>query len=271
MDDMQGKCERMMREIRTLTDRKVLFRIHPVHVTTQELDGRVRGMCREEMERVAEELARSGRIYYGRTLNEHYCRIMEQQSEIRQERIMKEFMKAIQSHLDKVAGRDEAFALRYQAKREAEPDSIENCCRYIIGRVQQKYKKSGSAVLTSTEVFGMAQHYYDEDIKDTGKAVKCDVVVAKESLTEEEQQEIRLQARRDAEQAVYEEEQEKIRQEKKREEETARKAEEQRRRKEEAAAKRAAEKERKRQEEQERRRKEWETADCLFPMEEDEV
>jgi hypothetical protein len=176
---------------------------------------------------------------------------------------MKEFQKAIKDHLEKMAAQDEAFAEKYTVKCENEDESIKKCCSYIVSEVQKKYKQGNSAVLTNDEVFGMAMHYYDEDITPPKSASSCTVVMSKAELTPEDEEAIRREARAAAEAKMRNEEAERIRREQ---------AEAERKRiaAEEAAAKKKEAAERKKKEEEERRRKEWEEADLLFGWDDEE-
>lgn len=71
---------------------------------------------------------------------------------------MKEFRKAIQSYLDQRAKQDPQFAENYAKDGK----SIVDCCNYIMRQAQ---KRGGQAVVMSDdEVYGLAIHYYDEDI-----------------------------------------------------------------------------------------------------------
>ena len=175
---------------------------------------------------------------------------------------MKGFQTAIKDHLEKMAAQDEAFAAKYAAKCEAEQDSIANCCKYITNEVQKKYKQGNSAVLTDAEVFGMAMHYYDEDITPPKAGTNCTVVMSKAELTPEDEEAIRQEARAAAEQNIRDEEAARIRREKE-------EAERKKRAAEEAAAKKKEAAERKKKEEAERKRREWETADLLFSFDEE--
>lgn len=173
---------------------------------------------------------------------------------------MKGFQNAIKEHLEKIAAQDEVFAAKYAAKCEAEPESIKKCCSYIIDQVQKNYKHGNSAVLTNDEVFGMAMHYYDENIAPPKVVSSCTVIMSKEQLTPEDEEAIRREARAAAEQKIRDEETARIQREK---------AEAERKRiaAEEAAAKKKEAAERKKKEEAERKRKEWEEADLLFSFE----
>ncbi len=99
-----------------------------------------------------------------------------------------EFKKTIKAHLDERAKNDELFAVNY-AK---EGKSIDECCNYIFHQVQ----KSGCCGFTDDEIFGMAIHYFDEDIKkEECKPINGNVVVNHHvELTEAEKAEARENA-----------------------------------------------------------------------------
>lgn len=244
--------------IRRIIEYKTLFRLYPLIATDAEIE-RETGVNRAEIARISQELAKGGQIHYGRTINGNYARLNH---ELNHKTIMKGFQNAIKDHLEKMAAQDEVFAAKYAAKCEAEPESIKKCCSYIIDQVQKNYKHGNSAVLTNDEVFGMAMHYYDENIAPPKVASNCTVVMSKEQLTPEDEEAIRREARAAAEQKVRNDELEKIRKEQ---------AEAERKKKaaEEAAIRKAEAAERKKKEEAERKRKEWETADLLFSFDED--
>ena len=246
----------ILEAIRRITNHKTLFRLYPPIATLAEIE-RETGQKRAEIARISQELAKNGQIHYGRTINGNYARLLTKSNH----KIMKQFIAEIKAHLEKVAQTDETFASKYNAKCESEENSVEKCAGYIVAEVQRNYKQGNSAVLTKDEVFGIAMHYYDEDLKDV-KTAKCQVVVAKDELTEADKERIRQQVREDAERAVRAAEEARIAREqaKARAEQKAR---------EDAAEERRKQAERKRQEELERKRKEWETADCLFSFDED--
>ena len=246
----------MLEVIRRIINHKTLFRLYPPIATLAEIE-RETGQKRAEIARISQELAKNGQIHYGRTINGNYARLLTKSNH----KTMKQFIAEIKAHLEKVAQTDETFASKYNAKCESEENSVEKCAGYIVAEVQRNYKQGNSAVLTKDEVFGIAMHYYDEDLKDV-KTAKCQVVVAKDELTEADKERIRQQVREDAERAVRAAEEARIAREqaKARAEQKAR---------EDAAEERRKQAERKRQEELERKRKEWETADCLFSFDED--
>lgn len=71
---------------------------------------------------------------------------------------MKEFQETIKAYLDQRAQEDAQFAEHYSR----EGKSIEKCCNYIINQAR---KKGGTAVaMPDDEVYGLAVHYYDEEI-----------------------------------------------------------------------------------------------------------
>lgn len=97
-----------------------------------------------------------------------------------------QFKQTIKAHLDKRAGEDTLFAASYAR----EGKNLDDCCTYILNQVQ----KSGYAGFDDSEIFGMAAHYYDENV-DVGKPVNAKVVVNHTvNLTDEEKE----QARQDA-------------------------------------------------------------------------
>lgn len=245
----------MYEAICRIINHKTLFGLYPLVATIAEIHKET-GENWAEIARISQELAEGGRIYYGRTINGNYCSLI---NEIKSQEIMKAFIQEIRVHLEKVAAQDEAFATKFRTKCEAEENSIEKCCGYIVAEVQKNYKKGNSAVLTNDEVFGMAMHYYDENLQNVETA-KCQVVVTKEELTEEDKERIRREAREEAERAVKAEEHARIAREqaKARAEEKAKK---------DAAEERRKQAELKKQKELERKRKEWETADLLFNFE----
>ena len=223
----------MIREaIHRIIEYKVRFGLHPLIATDADIE-RETGVNRAEIARISHELTKDGRMYYGRTINGKYYALNDK---LNSQDIMKGFQQAIKDHLEKMAAQDEAFAEKYAAKCEAEQDSISNCCKYITNEVQKKYKQGNSAVLTDAEVFGMAMHYYDENVAAPKSASNCTVVMSKAELTPEDEEAIRQEARAAAE---------------------------------EAAAKRKEAAERKKKEEAERKRKEWEEADLLFNFDEE--
>jgi hypothetical protein len=244
--------------IRRIIEYKARFGLYPLIATDAEIE-RETGVNRAEIARISQEITKDGRMYYGRTINGKYYALNDK---LNSQDIMKGFQTAIKDHLEKMAAQDEAFAEKYSAKCEAEQDSIANCCKYITNEVQKKYKQGNSAVLTNDEVFGMAMHYYDENIAPPKVASNCTVVMSKEQLTPEDEEAIRREARAAAEQKVRNDELEKIRKEQ---------AEAERKKKaaEEAAIRKAEAAERKKKEEAEHKRKEWETADLLFSFDED--
>ena len=244
--------------IRRIIEYKIRFRLRPLIATDTEIE-REFGVNRAEIGRISQELTKDGQIYQGRTINGKYYRLNDK---LNSQDIMKGFQEAIKAHLDKMAAQDEAFAEKFAAKCEAEQDSISNCCKYITNEVQKKYKQGNSAVLTDAEVFGMAMHYYDENITPPKTGTNCTVVMSKAELTPEDEEAIRQEARAAAEAKIRNEEAEKIRREKE-------EAERKRIAAEEAAAKRKEAAEKKKAEEMERTRREWETADLLFNFDEE--
>ncbi|HPV55490.1 MAG TPA: PcfK-like family protein [Tenuifilaceae bacterium] len=79
------------------------------------------------------------------------------------------FKKTIEAKLREIASKDELFAKNLQKENK----NIDDCITYILNCVQ----KSGCQGFADDEIYGMAIHYYDEDIIDIGKPVSCKVVV----------------------------------------------------------------------------------------------
>lgn len=162
---------------------------------------------------------------------------------------MSDFQNAIRQHLEQRAQEDAQFASKFNARMEADKNSIIQCCSYIIQEVKKKYKGKDAA-LTHSEVFGMAAHFFDEDIQVKGNAPNCKIMVSRSDLTPEEIE----QAQRDAREAVKNEV---LEEEKKKERERLRKEEEKR-------AQKAREEERRRKEKEEKLRAEYEAGMSLF-------
>ena len=254
----------MYEAIKRIINHKTLFGLYPLVATVAEIHKET-GQNWAEIARISQELAKGGRIYYGRTINGNYCSLTTQIKS----QDMKAFINEIKAHLEKVAEQDEGFGAKFRAKCEAEENSIEKCCGYIVAEVQKNYTNGKSAVLTNDEVFGMAMHYYDENLQNVQTA-RCLVVVTKEELTEEDKERIRREAKAESERAYKAAEEARIAKEQQQKEAEAKKAEEKKRAAEEAKARRAAEAERKRQEELERRRREWDSADMLFNFDDED-
>lgn len=144
-----------------------------------------------------------------------------------------DFHNAIRRHLEQRASEDAAFADKFNARMEADKNSIIQCCSYIIQEV--KKKKMKRAAMTDSEVYSMAAHFFDEDIKVVGN-VNCKVVVSRSDMTPEEIESIKAEARETARREILDEEV-------KAEKERIRKEEEKARRKAEEAAKKLKEKE----------------------------
>lgn len=103
---------------------------------------------------------------------------------------MNEFQQAIKAYLDQRAQEDAQFAANYAKQGK----SIEKCCNYIL---RQAKKRGNAVVMPDDEVYGLAVHYYDEDIKaDECKPVSgaSRVNAPNVELTEEEKAAAREQA-----------------------------------------------------------------------------
>lgn len=88
------------------------------------------------------------------------------------------FKKVIKGYLDNRAANDDLFALRYHKNGK----SIDECCNYIINQV----RKTGYNGFADEEIFNMAVHYYDEDIKDVEKTPTCSIIINLSDHTKEE-------------------------------------------------------------------------------------
>lgn len=258
---MEDYSDKILQAIERILTHKLKFGLRPLIATDAEVAHET-GLKWAEIARISQELSKNGQIYHGRTINGKYYRLTQKINSQDKQAIMKGFQQAIKAHLDKVAAQDEVFAAKYAAKCQEEQESIKKCCSYIVSEVQKNYKHGNSAVLTNDEVFGMAMHYYDENIAPPKVASNCTVIMSKAELTPEDEEAIRREARAAAEAKILHEEAEKIRKEKEL-------AESKRIAAETAAAKRAEAAERKKKEEAERKRREWETADLLFNFDEE--
>ena len=163
---------------------------------------------------------------------------------------MNQFEIAIKAHLDTVALSDAVFAEKYITKCKNEEESISKCCNYIISCVE-KMKRTA---MTDAEVFGMAIHYYDENVSFEGSASKCNVVVSADHLSEEEKARIRQKAQEELEKEAIEIEKQRLLAEAKKQEELHRK--------------RVAEAEKKKQELIEKQKNEFKNGGLLFEFDE---
>lgn len=71
---------------------------------------------------------------------------------------MNELQDIIKAYLDKRAAEDSQFAEAYKKKGK----SIKDCCNYILNQAR---KRGNAVAMPDDEVYGLAVHYYDEDIK----------------------------------------------------------------------------------------------------------
>lgn len=99
------------------------------------------------------------------------------------------FQRVIKDYLDKRAAEDELFAKDYQKPGK----DIEGCCDFIISEV----KKSGRQGFADEEVFGLAVHYYSEDVVEYTKQ-NCTVVV---NLSDQTKESLKKKAEEDFKQA----------------------------------------------------------------------
>lgn len=128
---------------------------------------------------------------------------------------MNQFEITIKAHLDKVALSDTAFAEKYRQKSQDEENSIEKCCGFIISEVQ----KLNRIAMTDAEVYGMAMHYYDENINFEGSVPQCHVVASVEGLSEEDKAKIRAAAQEEIEREAVEAEKRRLLEEARKQEE----------------------------------------------------
>ena len=98
------------------------------------------------------------------------------------------FEQALKKYLDKHASENPPFAEKY-----ANPKlSIEKCAGYIYKVVQDSNRHG----FTDSEVYGIALHYYQEEITDEYKGAPPQVVINEEvQLTEEEIAQAKKEAR----------------------------------------------------------------------------
>lgn len=100
------------------------------------------------------------------------------------------FKNVIEKYLTDLAAKNPQFATMYSKENK----NIDDCITYILNTVQ----KSGSNGFTQNEIYGMAIHYYDEDVIEVGKPIDCHVVLnQKVELTEEEKAEAKEKAIRE--------------------------------------------------------------------------
>lgn len=100
------------------------------------------------------------------------------------------FKNVIEKYLTDLATKNPQFAVMYAKENK----NIDDCITYILNTVQ----KSGSNGFTQNEVYGMAIHYYDEDVIEVGKPIECQVVLnQKVELTEQEIEEAKEKAIRE--------------------------------------------------------------------------
>ena len=84
-----------------------------------------------------------------------------------------DFKETIKSYCDEMARKDKSFARVYKRKDK----SIDECVRYIFSEMEKRATvatKGKVAAVEDDEVFGLAVHYFHEDIvvPETKQAVK---------------------------------------------------------------------------------------------------
>lgn len=107
----------------------------------------------------------------------------------------------IRNYLEQRCNEEPMFALKY-----ANPSkSIEGAVNYLCHEVQ----KSGLTMMDSDTVFSIITHYFDEDNIEEQPSINCKIAVAKE-LSEEEQAQVREQAKQEAMERLRREEMAKL-------------------------------------------------------------
>ena len=104
------------------------------------------------------------------------------------ESVTKVFEQRIGAWLDQARKQDAEFDKKVAESKK----DVKGCCNYILSEV----RKSKQCGYDDAEVYGMAQHYFDEDsIKDPGKqSVERIVVTGHIDLSETEREEVKQQA-----------------------------------------------------------------------------
>ena len=80
------------------------------------------------------------------------------------------FEEIIREYLNNEAKNDPAFAEKWDKRKSEDDKVIEGCCAYITSEARKK-AQNGCTVMTDAEVFGLAIHYIQEDIKAPEKKV----------------------------------------------------------------------------------------------------
>lgn len=107
----------------------------------------------------------------------------------------------IRNYLEQRCNEEPMFALKY-----ANPSkSIEGAVNYLCHEVQ----KSGLTMMDSDTVFSIITHYFDEENLEEQPSINCKIAVAKE-LSEEEQAQVREQAKQEAMERLRREEMAKL-------------------------------------------------------------
>lgn len=101
------------------------------------------------------------------------------------------FKKVIKDYLSQMADMDEMFAEKF-----SNPDkNIDDCCKYIL-EVVKNSAKGGCIGCADDEIYALAVHYYEEDIKDIKDVSKNVIIVSNQEIefTEEEKNKIKEEA-----------------------------------------------------------------------------
>lgn len=97
------------------------------------------------------------------------------------------FKRVILQELQNIANEDQQFAASFTNPNK----NIDDCITYILNQV----KKSGLNGFEDREIFGMALHYYDEEIIEIGTQIQCQIITNHQvKLTDQEVAEAKQKA-----------------------------------------------------------------------------
>lgn len=162
---MKSTAEQVMKAVAAIISDKEAMHISPAVATRVELSHALH-ISVSDVEELAEVLLQSELIVQGPTLNDTYYKLNRTKSTDN----MNEFEKVIKEHLESVAAKDPVFETKYKSRGE---NCASDCCKYIISEV----KKSGRCGFADSEIFGMAVHFIDEEIKVPANVPTASVVV----------------------------------------------------------------------------------------------
>lgn len=204
---MRTEADTVLQALAVITTAKESGNIIPTHALRIEVSGYT-GILVDKVAVAADLLLREGHVIaIGQTLNDVYYVI----ENTKKTEIMNEFEKAIKTFIEQKAKEDAAFAEKYEAKGGAK--CIHDCCNYIITQVQ-KSKRQG---FTDPEIYSMAMHFIDENIKAPKSAPNCKVVVNREiELSKEEKEKLEKEAKKKLEDEYRAKEEKRLRAEEER-------------------------------------------------------